>query len=166
MYLNKPTMSEKDALLKYKPLGRIMGALTKQYFGALSKSLEHLGIDRHFYPLVVIDKTEEKCTQQYLACMLDVDKVTMVRVMDYLMENGMITRKVNSKDRREHLIKLTPKAKKIMPELYKGINKMNSLALKGLTKNEQALFYTITTKMAKNIENLPVNEVDIQLKKK
>lgn len=143
-----------------------MGALTKQYFGALSKSMEHLGVDRHFYPLVVIDKTEEKCTQQYLSCMLDVDKVTMVRVMDYLMERGMITREVNINDRREHLIKLTSKAKKIMPEIYEGINKMNSLALKGLNKNEQELFYSAMKRIAKNIENLPVNEVDIQLKKK
>lgn len=158
-------MQEKD-LLKYKPLGRFMGALTKQYFGALSKSMEHLGIDRHFYPLIVIDKTAGKCTQQYLSCMLEVDKVSMVRVMDYLMERGMVTREVNNDDRREHLIKLTSKAKKIMPEVYEGINKMNSLALKGLNKNEQELFYTAMKKIAKNIENLPVNEVDIQLKKK
>src|SRR3954471_24106161 len=152
-------MSE-DTFIKYKPIGRILGALTKQYFGALSKSMEYFGIDRHFYPLVVIDTTEEKCTQQYLSCMLDVDKVSMVRVMDYLMEKGMITREVNSKDRREHLIKLTPKAKKIMPQVYDGINKMNSLALKGLNKSEQAQFYFMMNKMAKNIENLPVNEVD------
>lgn len=159
-------MSEKDILIKYKPLGRILGDLTKQYFGALSKSMEHLGVDRHFYPMVIIDRTEEKCTQQYLSCMLEVDKVTMVRVMDYLMEKGMITREVNINDRREHLIKLTSKGKKIMPEIYEGINKMNSLALKGLTKNEQEVFYAATKKIEKNIENLPANEVDIQLKKK
>lgn len=159
-------MPEKDQLLKYKPIGRLLGALTKQYFGALSKSMEHLGVDRHFYPLVVIDRTQEKCTQQYLSCMLDVDKVSMVRIMDYLMEKGMITREVNIDDRREHLIKLTPKAKKIMPEIYEGINKMNSLALKGLNKSEQELFYSAVKRIAKNIENLPVNEVDIQLKKK
>lgn len=144
----------------------MMGCITKQYFGALSKSLEHLGIDRHFYPLVVIDSTEEKCTQQYLSCMLDVDKVSMVRVMDYLVERGMITREVNSDDRREHLIKLTPKAKKNMPFIYEGINKMNSLALKGLTKNEQETFYQALQIITKNIEKLPANEVDIQLKKK
>lgn len=159
-------MSEKDQLLKYKPIGRMLGALTKQYFGALSKSMEHLGVDRHFYPLVVIDKAQEKCSQQYLSCIMEVDKVSMVRMMDYLMEKGMITREVNIDDRREHIIKLTPKAKKIMPRVYEGINKMNSLALKGLTKNEQELFYSILTKIGKNIENLPVNEVDIQLKKK
>jgi MarR family transcriptional regulator for hemolysin len=159
-------MSGKKDFVKYKPIGRMMGCITKQYFGALSKSMEHLGVDRHFYPLVVIDSTEEKCTQQYLSCMLDVDKVSMVRVMDYLVEKGMITREVNSDDRREHLIKLTPKAKKIMPFIYDGINKMNSLALKGLTKNEQETFYYALQMITKNIEKLPANEVDIQLKKK
>lgn len=152
--------------LNFMPLGRQMGMLTKQYFGALSKSMEHLGVDRHFFLLVVIDKTQEKCTQQYLSCILNVDKVSMVRIMDYLVEKGMITREVNNNDRREHLIKLTLKAKKIMPEIYKGINKMNRVAFKGLKKNEQFLFYQTMNVIAKNIENLPANEVDIKLKKK
>jgi MarR family transcriptional regulator for hemolysin len=159
-------MSEKKDFVKYKPIGRMMGRVTRQYFGALSKHLEHLGVDRHFYPLVVIDSTEEKCTQQYLSCMLEVDKVSMVRMMDYLVERGMITREVNIDDRREHLIRLTPKAKKIMPFIYEGINKMNSLALKGLSKREQELFYHALQTIIKNTEKLPANEVDIQLKKK
>lgn len=152
--------------MEFMPIGRQMGALTKQYFGALSKSMEHLGVDRHFFPLVVIDKTEEKCTQQYLSCILGVDKVCMVRMMDYLVEKGMITREVNTQDRREHLIKLTPKGKKIMPIVYKGIDKMNSLALKGIKKNDQHIFYTAMETIIKNLENLPVNKVDIQIIKK
>ncbi len=149
--------------IEYMPIGRYMGMLTKLYFGALSKSMEHLGVDRHFFPLVVIDKTEEKCTQQYLSCILGVDKVCMVRIMDHLVEKGMITREVNIKDRREHLIKLTPKGKKIMPHIYDGINKMNTLALKGLKKKDQDVFYAAMNKIAKNLEKLPVNEVDIQI---
>lgn len=149
--------------MQYMPIGRQMAMLTKQYFGALSKSMEHLGVDRHFFPLVVIDKTDKKCTQQYLSCILGVDKVCMVRIMDYLVERGMITREINSEDRREHLIKLTPKGKKIMPSVYKGIDEMNSLTLKGLKKNEQQAFHTAMEIIAKNIENLPVNEVDIQI---
>ncbi len=149
--------------MKYMPIGRQMAVITKQYFGALSKNMEYLGVDRHFFPLVVIDKTQEKCTQQYLSCILGIDKVCMVRVMDHLVEKGMITREVNAEDRREHLIKLTPKGRKIMPEIYRGIDEMNALALKGLKKDEQRAFHTAMDLMAKNLENLPVNEVEIQL---
>lgn len=147
------------------PLGKFMGVITKNYYGALSKRLEYLGIDRHFTTLVLIDKTKEKCTQQYLSNLLTIDKVSMVRILDHLVEKKMITRAVNPNDRREHIIKLTSKAKKIMPEIHKGISEMNEIALNGLTKKEQELLYNFMGTVIRNIEDLPVNKVDIKIKK-
>jgi len=142
-----------------------MGKMTKKYFGALSKKLEYLGIDRHFSPLVVIDKTKQKCTQQYLSDLLNIDKVAMVRVLDYLVKKGMIIRAVNPSDRREHILQLTPKAKKIMPVIHSGIAEMNKTALKGLSKNEQEQLHKFIETILKNVENLPANKVDIKIKK-
>ena len=147
------------------PLGKLLGDLTKNYYGALSKKMEHLGVDRHFSTLVAIDHAEQKCTQQYLSDLLNFDKVTMVRIMDYLVEKKMITRKVNPADRREHLVQLTPLAKKIVHQIHEGIKEMNSIAFKGIRKQDQDLFYECLSTVQKNIKNLPVNRVDIKLKK-
>src|SRR4051812_48310814 len=107
-------MSDKE---KYNfdcmPLGKKMARITKNYYGALSKRVEPLGIDRHFATLVKIEDTDKNCTQQYLSDLLNLDKVTMVRILDYLVDRGMITRTVNANDRREHLIQITSKAKKL-----------------------------------------------------
>ncbi len=159
-------LDKENALSEYMPMGRLMSLITKKYYGALSKNMEHLGIDRHFSPLVIIDKTKEKCTQQYLSDLLSIDKVAMVRILDYLVEKGLITRIVNPDDRREHIIKLTAKAKKTMPKIHAGIADMNKTALKGFNKNEQALLQKYIGNILKNIEDLPVNEVDIKLKKR
>jgi MarR family transcriptional regulator, transcriptional regulator for hemolysin len=148
------------------PLGKFMGAITKIYFGALSKNLEHLGTDRHFSTLIAIDTAEQKCTQQYLSDLLNFDKVSMVRMLDYLVAGKMITRSVNPKDRREHIIELTTKAKKIMPDIHKGVKKMNETALKAVNKKDREVFYACLATILKNIENLPANEVDIKLTKK
>ena len=148
------------------PLGKFMGAVTKSYFGALSKKLEHTGVDRHFSTLIAIDKTEQKCTQQFLSDFLNFDKVSMVRILDYLVDKKMITRSVNPDDRREHLIELTAKAKKIMPEIHSGIKEMNAIAFKNVPKQDQEMFYSCITKILNNVELLPANEVDIKLKKK
>lgn len=155
-----------EQLNQCMPLGKYMGVLTKIYFGALSKQLEHLGVDRHFSTLIAIDKTKEKCTQQYLSDLLNFDKVSMVRMLDYLVDKKMIIRTVNPNDRREHIIELTPKAKKIMPEIHKGIAEMNTTAFKGVSKQDREVFYSCMTTILKNIEFLPANEVDIKLKKK
>lgn len=148
------------------PLGKFMGAITKTYFGALSKKLEHLGIDRHFSTLVAIERTQQRCTQQYLSDLLSFDKVSMVRMIDHLVEKEMIKRCANPNDRREHIIELTPKAKKIMKEINAGIKDMNALAFKGINKQDQETFYNCLGIISKNIENLPANEVDIKLKKR
>jgi MarR family transcriptional regulator for hemolysin len=157
---------EKDISgLTCMPLGRLLGGITKKYFGALSKKLEHHGVDRHFSILVVLDKSSEKCTQQFLSDYLQVDKVTMVRMLDYLVEKGMISRQVNPDDRREHVIKLTPKASKVLPEIAKGISEMNRIAFGGYSKAEQETFWKMIMRMDLNLQNLPANKVDIKLKK-
>ena len=165
-YICRMMLDKNSPLFEYMPLGRTVTKVTKKYFGALSKKLEHLGIDRHFSPLVVIDKTKEKCTQQYLSDLLNIDKVAMVRILDYLVKRGMIIRAVNPSDRREHILQLTPKAKKIMPQIHSGIAEMNQTAFKGLTKNEQELFHTLLETILKNLGSLPANKVDIKIKKK
>jgi DNA-binding MarR family transcriptional regulator len=147
------------------PLGKFMGAITKSYFGALSKKMEHTGIDRHFSTLIAIDKTAHNCTQQYLSDLLSFDKVSMVRILDYLVAKKMITRSVNPDDRREHFVNLTKKAKKIMPKIYDGIKEMNSIAFKNIKKKDQEIFYSCIAEILKNVERLPTNEVDIQPKK-
>lgn len=160
------TLIQKKYLLKYPPLCVLMGDITKKYYGALSKNLEHIGIDRYFYILVIIDKSIEKCTQQYISNSLNIDKVNMVGIIDYLVAHDMILRKINSLDRREHLIELTLKANKLMPTIYTEIENLNNTAMNGLTKNEKEMFLLNIDTILKNIESLPVNEVDIKLKKK
>ena len=114
-------ISDIDKQLCEQPLGRAMVVITKNYWGALSKKLEHVGIDRHFSAMVAIDQAREKCTQQYLCDLLKIDKVGMVRLLDYLVEKGMITRAVNPSDRREHIIQHTEKGKSVMPAIHSGI---------------------------------------------
>ncbi|MES2592971.1 MAG: MarR family winged helix-turn-helix transcriptional regulator [Bacteroidota bacterium] len=158
-------ISEKDKRLCEQPLGRAMVVITKTYWGALSKKLEHIGIDRHFTTMVAIDKAKEKCTQQYLSDFLNMDKVSMVRVLDYLVDKGMITRGVNPNDRREHIIQLTLKGNRIMPEIHNGIAEMNKTALNGISKSDQGVFKGFIEIIIQNLKNLPVNEIDVKIKK-
>jgi MarR family transcriptional regulator for hemolysin len=158
-------ISGKDKQLCEHPLGRAMVVITKNYWGALSKKIEHIGIDRHFTTLVAIDNTTGKCTQKFLSDFLKIDKVSMVRVLDYLFEKGMVIRKINPEDRREHIIQLTNKAKNVMPEIHNGISDMNKIALKGFNKNDREIFKGFIEIIIHNLENLPVNEIDIKIKK-
>lgn len=158
-------ISEKGKLLCTQSLGRALVVITKNYWGALSKKLEYLGIDRHFSTMVAIDKAQQKCTQQYLCNFLNIDKVAMVRQLDYLVNKGVVKRTINPDDRREHLVQFTSKGQKIIPEIHNGINEFNKIALNGFSKQEQDLFRSYLEKIIFNLHSLPVNEIDIHLKK-
>jgi DNA-binding MarR family transcriptional regulator len=145
-------------------IGKTMAVITKNYYGALSKRIEHLGIDRNFNILILIDTAKEKCTQQYLSDMLDCNKVLMVKKLDYLVEKKMITREMNADDRRERIINLTVKGKRIVPQIQKEIAEMNNIALKGFTKKDLDLFKNFLNTTERNLKNLPVNTVDIKIK--
>ena len=95
--------------LPYLPLGRMFGFLTKQYIGIVSRKMENTPVHRYYYPLYIIGKNSGKISQQQLADHVLTDKVSLVRILDGLADDGLIERKVNPKDRRQHLLSVTSK---------------------------------------------------------
>lgn len=147
------------------PVGASLAIITKYYYGALSKMLEDVQLERHFTTLVLIHKTKGKCTQQYLSDMLSVDKVYMVHILDYLDKKQLISRSVNPSDRREHLIALTAKGKAMVPKIENAISKLNKIAFDSVKKEDQDTFWCCIQEMMKNLRSLPANTVDIKIKK-
>lgn len=119
-------------ILVEQPLGRIMSLLGKGYLQLLRAKLQHLDIDRNFHALVLIESGEGTITQQDLALFLDTDKVSIVRIVDYLSEKGYVERIRNSGDRRKHSLVLTTKAKQALPDIRRAIGDVNKMVLKGL----------------------------------
>lgn len=135
--------------------GRKFSLLGKLYFAELVKSLKHLGLEKHFSVLVLIDKMGSKCTQQFIADTLHIDKTMMVGVIDDLSKKKFIARTQNPDDRREYWIQLTDKAKKHMPEIKKTVNRINKTTLKGLSGAEQERFHKALQLVYSNVKKLP-----------
>ncbi len=131
------------------PLGRMFSFLGKGYLQLLRTKLNYLDIDRNYYALVLIESFEGEVTQQELALLLDSDKVSIVRVIDYLSEKGYVTRTRNTEDRRKYSLVLTGKAKKALPEIRECFSEINEMALKGL-RNTQISELTDVIKIIKN----------------
>ncbi|MCC6185626.1 MAG: MarR family transcriptional regulator [Chitinophagaceae bacterium] len=147
------------------PLGRFLAILAKSYFGALTKRLEHHEIERYYSVLILIDKTEHPCTQQFICSQLKIDKVSMVRILDYLSQKDFIEKQLNPADRREHFIVLKKKAVKILPELYVAIEELNSAAMKGIPADEQKVLLAQIATMHSNLEALPNEKIYINYQK-
>ena len=132
-----------------QPLGRMLSGLGKGYLHLLRARLHHLDIDRNYHALVLIESKDGRITQQELALLLDTDKVSIVRVIDYLSDKGYVQRIPNTEDRRKHSLLLTTKAKLALPEIKQSFTDINELVLKGLN-NSQVSELTEAIKKIKN----------------
>jgi DNA-binding MarR family transcriptional regulator len=147
------------------PLGRIFTVLAKTYLGVIAEKLEHTNIDRFFLALIFIDEEKGNITQQRLSETLRTDKVTIVRVIDYLSKKGLVKRQVNKDDRREHLLVLTPKAEKILPDIKKAYKETENEALKGINGKDREDFKECLAKVMNNLSVLPSKKVTIKFNK-
>lgn len=147
------------------PFGRSLAIAAKSYFGALTKRLEHLEIERYYSILILVESTTTGCTQQFICDQLKIDKVSMVRILDYLMKKHFIRKIVNPSDRREYLIELTEKAIGVLPEIHACIEAVNTAAMKGIPKLHQKELTQWIFKIQENLEELPAQKIYINYKK-
>jgi MarR family transcriptional regulator, transcriptional regulator for hemolysin len=150
-------MNNPVALRSEMPIWRQMDLISRLYQNALSQQLRHLGIERHFYMMLVIDEGNGHFTQQDMADVLEIDKVIMVGIIDYLSDNGFVARKENKEDGRKHRIVLTAKARAALPEIRKRILSLNKMALSELPANLSENFMEILGLIRGTLENIPVN---------
>jgi DNA-binding MarR family transcriptional regulator len=160
-------MKKKSLIDPTLPLGYTLSKLTKPYYGAFTKYMEQFyELDKHFSILMMIESTENQCTQQYICNQLNLDKVSMVRILDHLDEKGYIKRVTNPEDRRERWIQLTPKAVKELPHIREAVMQMNDKAFEGFKKTEREEFYRMMQKVYDNVIELPAHPVTLKYSKK
>lgn len=139
------------------PIGKQLSILSKLYSGPLKRKLGHLEIERYFSVLILIENFGNKCTQQYLANCLEVDKAAMVGIIDYLVDKKYIKRVMNPNDRREYWVHLTEKAEKNMSEINQVVQSMNAAVTKNFSKAELKFFYEIIEKIHINLSGFISN---------
>jgi MarR family transcriptional regulator for hemolysin len=136
-----------------EPISRKLIRLGKLYLDELAKNIDHLDINRYYYVLTLICYHDGKLTQKALAEMLGKDKSSMVSIIDTLTEQGFVYRETNMADRREHLLKVTEKARKAVPEIVHAFESMNNHITEDIPEEDLLVFYNVLFKMQENLGN-------------
>lgn len=118
----------------------------------MSSQLTDLEIERYFFVLLLLDEMEHELTQKKLCDRLFLDKVMMVRIIDYFTEHGYVERKTNPNDRREQIIVLSPKGKEKIPFIRHAFNETNNILFQNITEEEKNQFYSILMRMKQNVD--------------
>ena len=136
-----------------EPIGRKMDKIGKMFQAKLQNDLNHLDIDRSFYPLLLIE-AGNGITQQELSDKLLCDKVQVVRIIDYLSSNGYVERIPNKTDKRKYELVITEKAVKVIPEIKKALHEVSLVSLKGLSEHQKNELYSMLVTIESNLFNL------------
>jgi MarR family transcriptional regulator for hemolysin len=147
-----------------EPISRKLNHLGRAYLSLLAKQVENLGISRYYYALTYICYHDGKLTQKALANELGKDKSLVVNIIDTLNEEGFVYREINPADRREHLLKVTEKAKKAVPKIIEAFEILNQSITEDISDEEMKIFNSVLTKMGTNIKPLTAQETDNETK--
>lgn len=146
-------------------LGKTFAVLARLFIGAVSKKLEGLDIDRYYIILILLDNSKKELTQQKICEALEVDKVMMVKMIDYLSLHKYVERRRNPKDRREQLIYLTSKARRILPHIKKAYSSVTKAAFKGMTPDDiRGILHNLNT-IHTNLSETTSHEIVLSIKR-
>jgi len=121
---------------------------------AVNTRLRHLDIERNYYALMLIEEGRGMITQQDLADLLPSDKVSVVRIIDYLSVTGYVKRVKDTDDKRKYRLTITGKAEKELPLIRSTISEVVEKALGGLSAEKIEEFYETLNIIKANVTNL------------
>lgn len=145
------------------PTGTRTLLLSKLYYGILSKSLDKLDIDRYFAVLLFLSK-HKNCCQQVICDNLLIDKAAMVKVLDYLSKAGLIGRKTNPNDRRQHFIVLSKKGEKQTKEIQRTVQLIEQKVFENVPKADEIVFKRVMEQLSINMKQMPLNHLRFNYK--
>jgi MarR family transcriptional regulator, transcriptional regulator for hemolysin len=157
-------VNSSDEANKNIPIGTKALILSKFYYGVLSKRLEHLKVER-YYTILYFLYTNNGCSQQHICNNLAIDKTAMVKVIDYLVRNGLIERKKNPADRREQFITLTKQGARETEQVVNAFLKVDEEIFKSIRKQDRQVFTSVIDDLTLTLKAMPGNDLFFHYKK-
>jgi DNA-binding MarR family transcriptional regulator len=134
-----------------QPIGRILSRTGRSYLHLLNRVLKALDLKRNYYALIIIESGNGLITQNELANELETDKVSVVRIIDYLASKGYVKRMRSKTDKRKYCLLLTEKAQAALPGIRSAMKEINSSAFSGLTAKQQSDFLVTLSFIRENL---------------
>lgn len=122
------------------------------------QAISSLGITGPHLSVLMVLEHNGPSVQAHLSVPLQIDKATMVGLINLLEEKGLVKRKPHPKDRRAFLIHITQKGRNTVTKAA-AINKSISKDFFGaLSSQEQKLFHDFLLRTVSHVENLLVQK--------
>jgi DNA-binding MarR family transcriptional regulator len=132
-------------------LGFLINDTARLYRRTLDSTLRDLGLTSLQWRTVARLRREPGMRQSELADLLEVEPITLSRMIDRLADGGMVCRKPDPNDRRAWNLYLTDKADGLIRQLQVEANHVEDRALAGLSPDERQVLAGLVERVRANL---------------
>lgn len=153
-------MNETPAEPAEPPLGALvqeLGRLFRRRFAERARAAS-LPFNRSQCSVLANLARNEGVTQAALAQLLDIEPITLVRLIDGLEQAGMVERRVNPRDRRCWMLYLTAAAAPVLERIRAVGEAVREEALAGLAPERRAALTADLGRLKENLSGTPADE--------
>ena len=136
-------------------LGFLMNDIARLQRRRFDSYARTLGVTRAQWQVMFGLSRNEGINQAGLAERLEIENITLCRIIDRLQEAGLVERRADPNDRRAWRLYLTAKAQPVMAKLKAIADQVQSEVLYGLSATEQTQLIELLTRVRVNAVGRP-----------
>lgn len=122
---------------------------------AFDERARNIGVTRPQWQVLVVLKRHEGVNQGGLAELLDVEPITVCRMVDRLQEADLVERRADPADRRSWRLYLLPKAEDLLGHLRPLADEMIEEALEGIEPADRVALAAMLDRIRQNLSRRP-----------
>lgn len=135
-------------------LGFLIGDISRLMRRAFDERARTIGVTRPQWRMLTTLSRHEGANQGRLADLLDVEAITLCRMIDRLADAGLVERRPDPSDRRAWRIYLTEKARPILDELRSLADGLIEEVLDGLTGPDRDALTNMLERVRSNLNEV------------
>ena len=128
-----------------------IGDLSRQARRSFDARARQIGVTRQQWQVLVTLRRNEGVNQGGLADLLDVEPISVCRMVDRLQEADLVERRPDPADRRSWRLFLTAKAEVLLAQLRPLAEEMEAQALEGISPAQRDDLYRLLDTIRQNL---------------
>jgi len=132
-------------------IGTILADTSRLMRRTFDAGARNIGVTRPQWQLLSVLRRHEGSNQGQLADLLDIEPITLCRMVDRMQEAELVERRRDPADRRVWRLFLTAKAKDLLEDLRPVGEEVMSTALNGFSEAEQQTLSRLLNKVRQNL---------------
>lgn len=127
-------------------IGFLISKAAQSIVSQVDKSLAPFGIGSRHYGIMLVLSRQDGLPQAAIGDKLQIDRTTIVKLVDELEGIELVERHRDPKDRRAYALSLSEKGRQTLPDITSAALDVEQLSLSSLTAEEMRTLFHLLTK--------------------